>query len=634
MSLIRQSILFVNGLDKKVNENMLYQLFNEYSVSYIKIAKDHITRESFGYAFIGFKNKVKAEQAIQNLNYSRLCQKTLRISWYNREPNNFRNHPENNIFIKNLSKDVTPREFDEYFSKFGTIISAKIAEDEEGESMGYGFVLYDNEESAKKAIAECHGKNWKNKKIYVCQFQKNRPRKPLRYNNLYVRNIPKDWSEDDVRNYFSKYGEISSMLVKSPDPEKLNKNLPKEKRKNILDHKYAFVCYKSLDGPAENAVAKVPYLKLFDESYNNKIEEYAENLRKQNVKEENVYKCACFIDENNLSEKFNNPRDIKKVIDDFNKLIDDNDGEYVIKDRSNRIYCCQALKRSERDKKLKKLYERIKKKIKEKYKFCNLYVKNLPSDFTDQKLVELFGKYGPIRSAKVVKNEISSNYLFVKKQIRVFAYVCYYEPDKAQEAKQQLKNKALTVNGPRLYVDYHQTKEERTQFLKLRLIKESERRRNAMFQNPQNFRNFPIVPNAAGIRTFPRGMAPVNMNMQRRLPVMPIRMNINNQPQQLRQVGINGNINIPNVPIAASDANVNVNKMDKNARTDYYGERIYEKILKDQKFAAYESYFPKIVGIFLDLSDGVVERLLNDDKYFEEQVEETIRLLDKKETSN
>ena len=298
MSIIRQSILFVNGLDKKVNENMLYQLFNEYSVSYIKIAKDHITRESFGYSFIGFKNKVKAEQASQNLNYTRLCQKTLRISWYNREPNNFRNHPENNIFVKNVSKEVTPREFDEYFSKFGTIISAKIEEDEEGESLGYGFVLYDNEESAKKAIAECHGQNWKNKKLYVSQFQKNRLRKPLRYNNLYVRNIPKNWSEVDFRNYFSKYGEISSMLVKSPDPKKLNKNLPEDKRKNILEHKYAFVCYKSFDGPAENAVAKVPYLKLYDESYNNKMEEYAQILRKQNVKEENVYKCACYIDEN------------------------------------------------------------------------------------------------------------------------------------------------------------------------------------------------------------------------------------------------------------------------------------------------------------------------------------------------
>ena len=632
MSLIRQSILFINGLDKKVNENMLYQLFNEYNVSYIKIAKDHITRESFGYAFIGFKNKVKAEQALQNLNYTRLCQKTLRISWYNREPNNFRNHPENNIFVKNISKEITPREFDEYFKKYGNIISAKIAEDEEGESMGYGFVLYDKEESAKKAIAECHGKIWKNKKIYVCQFQKNRPRKPLRYNNLYVRNIPKNWSEEDVKNYFSKFGEISSMLVKSPDPEKLNKNLPEEKRKNILDHKYAFVCYKSLDGPAENAVAKVPYLKLSDESYNNKMEEYAEILRKQNVKEENVYKCACYIDENNLSDKINIPHELNKIIDDFNKLIDDNDGEYLIKDKSNRIYCCQALKRSERDKKLKRLYERIKRKIKEKYKFCNLYVKNLPSDFTNEKLVELFGKYGPIRSAKIVKNEISSNFLFAKKTIRVFAYVCYYEPSKAQEAKQELKNKALTINGPRLYVDYHQTKEERTQFLKLRLIKESEKRRNMLFQNPQNFRNMAIVPNAAGIRSFPRGMAPVNMNinMQRRMPFLGVRVNLNNNQPQPNPLPLPQ----PQPPLQSQQSQSDEKNMDKNARTDYYGEKIYEKIAKDEKFAAYESYFPKIVGIFLDLSDGVIERLLNDDKYFNEQVEETIRLLDKKEKSN
>ena len=613
MSLTRQSILFVSGLDKKVNENMLYQLFNEYCVSYIKIAKDHITRESFGYAFIGFKNKVKAEQALQNLNYSRLCQKTLRISWYNREPNNFRNHPENNIFVKNIPKDVTPREFDEYFSKYGNIISAKIAEDEEGESMGYGFVLYENEENAKKAIDECHGKMWKNKKLFVCQFQKNRPRKPLRFNNLYVRNIPKDWTEDDVRKYFSKYGEISSMILKSPDPSKLNKNLPEEKRNNIINHKYAFVCYKSLDGPAENAVAKVPYLKLFDESYNNKIEEFAEILRQQNVKEENVNKCACYIDEYNLADKINDPRELKKIIDD-------NDGEYVIKDKSNRIYCCQALKRSERDKKLKQLYQKIKKKIKDKYKFCNLYVKNLPPDFTDEKLVELFGKYGPIRSAKVVKNEISSNYLFIKKTVRVFAYVCFYEPAKAQEAKQQLRDKALIANGPRLYVDYHQNKEERTQFLKLKLIKESEKRKNALFQNP-NFRNFAIVPNAAGIRTFPRGMAPMNMNinMQRRMPFVNMRMNMNMNNNQ---------------PPRRPEQPGNNNRMDKNARTDYYGEKIYEKIAKDQKFAAYESYFPKIVGIFLDLSDGVIERLINDDKYFDEQVEETIRLLDKKEKAN
>ena len=143
-----------------------------------------------------------------------------------------------------------------------------------------------------------------------------------------------------------------------------------------------------------------------------------------------------------------------------------------------------------------------------------------------------------------------------------------------------------------------------------------------MFQNPQNFRAFPVVPNSISFRAFPHGIAPVNINMQRRMPAIPITMNlnINNQlqpQQQLREVGINGNINVPNVVNVPNASNVpDVSKMDKNARTDYYGEKIYDKIMKDQKFAAYESYFPKIVGIFLDLSDGVVERLLNDNQYF------------------
>ena len=50
---------------------MLYLLFTDYQISYIKIAKDHQTHESFGYAFIGFNNITKAEEAMQKLNYSK-----------------------------------------------------------------------------------------------------------------------------------------------------------------------------------------------------------------------------------------------------------------------------------------------------------------------------------------------------------------------------------------------------------------------------------------------------------------------------------------------------------------------------------------------------------------------------------
>ena len=146
------------------------------------------------------------------------------------------------------------------------------------------------------------------------------------------------------------------------------------------------------------------------------------------------------------------------------------------------------------------------------------------------------------------------------------------------------------------------------------------------FQNAQNLRNLRIVPNVAGMRTFPHGMAPMNANIiQRRMPFTNV--NMNNMNNMNNDANIN-NIANDNQPQRKEP------RIDSNARTDYYGERIYEKISKDKKFAKYESYFPKIVGIFLDLSDGVIERLMNDDKYFEEQVEETIRLLEKKEKAN
>ena len=598
MSLQKQSILFINGLDKTVNENMLYQLFNDYSVSYIKIAKDHNTRESFGYAFIGFKNNAKAEEAIKKLNYSKLAKKTLRISWYNREPGNFRSKLENNIFVKKIPKEITPKEFDEYFRKFGNIVSAKLAEDEEGESMGYGFVLYDSEEGAKKAIAECHGKEWNGKKLFVAQFQKNRPKQAPKYNNIYVRNIPKNWSEDDIKKYFSQYGEIGSMIVRVPEADKLKKELPEEKRKHILEHKYAFVCFKSLDGPAKKAVAKVPYLKLEDEKYNQKIEEISKKVNEAGVGEDDMYKCACYIMDNNAEEKIENKEELERLVKAFKDLINDNDGVYMIKSKEGRLDCCQALKKAEREKKLKQLYEKIKKKIKEKYKFCNLYVKNLPNDFTDEKLKELFGKFGKIRSAKVVKKELESHYLVIKKTIKVFGFVCFFEPETAKEAKSKLKDYSITVNGPKLYVDYHQTKKERTEFLKLKLLKDNNNRNK---QNPMFQPGMPVFPNQFQMMPMPR----------------PVMMPYNNMRQ-------------PMMPMPPQQPRVDPRTMDKATRQDYYGEQLFTKISKHPQFANYASYFSKIVGIFLDLEDNIIEKLIKDDAYFQQQVEETIHLLTEK----
>jgi RNA recognition motif-containing protein len=212
---------------------------------------------------------ILAEEALIKLNYAKVAKKTIRISWYNREPNNFRAHPEYNIFIKKLNKTVTGKEFHDFFSKFGNIISAKLVEDDEGEVVGYGFVLYDNEDSANAAIKEGNGSLWKGKPIYVGRFEKNRPKKAPKFNTVYVKNLPKNYNQEDVRRLFSSYGDILSVFMKSTDPNLVEK-LPDEKKKSILEHQFAFITFKDFNS-ASRVVNEFPYLKLNDNDYNTEI---------------------------------------------------------------------------------------------------------------------------------------------------------------------------------------------------------------------------------------------------------------------------------------------------------------------------------------------------------------------------
>jgi polyadenylate-binding protein len=130
----------------------------------------------------------------------------------------------------------------------------------------------------------------------------------------------------------------------------------------------------------------------------------------------------------------------------------------------------RALKKQERIKKLKLLYEKIKKEIKIKFRYCNLYVKNLPDNFDDDLLKELFAKYGKIRSAKTVRKELYQSYLGIKRSVKVCGYVCFQDPESAKEAKSALNASSPFPNLSKLFVDYHQNKWDRAEVLKLKQI--------------------------------------------------------------------------------------------------------------------------------------------------------------------
>jgi len=102
---------------------------------------------------------------------------------------------------------------------FGSILSCKIATDDEGNSKGYGFIHFETEESAQLAIEKVNGMLLDGKKVFVGKFIPRAVRmrelgeSARRFTNVYVKNFGEELNEDTLMELFSKHGSITSATV-------------------------------------------------------------------------------------------------------------------------------------------------------------------------------------------------------------------------------------------------------------------------------------------------------------------------------------------------------------------------------------------------------------------------------------
>jgi len=73
-----------------------------------------------------------------------------------------------NIYVGNLSRDLTESELREAFQAFGEVTSASMIKDKfTGESRGFGFVEMPNKAEGDAAIAALNGKELKGRNLTV-----------------------------------------------------------------------------------------------------------------------------------------------------------------------------------------------------------------------------------------------------------------------------------------------------------------------------------------------------------------------------------------------------------------------------------------------------------------------------------
>jgi polyadenylate-binding protein len=211
--------LYVGELDPSVTEAMLFELFSSIGqVASIRVCRDAVTRRSLGYAYVNYNNTADGERALEDLNYTSIKGRPCRIMWSQRDPA-LRKTGQGNVFIKNLDNAIDNKALHDTFSQFGNILSCKVAQDEMGNSKGYGFVHYETGEAANNAIKSVNGMLLNDKKVFVGHHIPKRDRinkfeeMKANFTNVYIKNIDESVTDEQFQKLFEDFGDVISASI-------------------------------------------------------------------------------------------------------------------------------------------------------------------------------------------------------------------------------------------------------------------------------------------------------------------------------------------------------------------------------------------------------------------------------------
>lgn len=249
--------VFIKNLDKGIDNKALYDTFSAFgNILSCKIVTDE-SGGSKGYGFVHFETEEAARSAIEKVNGMLLNGKKVFVG-------RFMNRKERmeilgdkakkftNVYIKNFGDTFDDEKLRTLFDGYGNIVSAKVMAGD-GKSKGFGFVSFEDAETAQRAVEELNGKDIDGRELYVGRAQKKAERQAElkekfermklerinRYQgvNLYVKNLDDNIDDERLRKEFSQFGTITSAKVMS---ESRNKAGEPGRSKG-----FGFVCFSS-----------------------------------------------------------------------------------------------------------------------------------------------------------------------------------------------------------------------------------------------------------------------------------------------------------------------------------------------------------------------------------------------------
>ena len=496
--------------------------------------------------------------------------------------NSFDNLKKKNIlFISELPENINKTELENFFADYKSdIFTMQIdSNHKRHDNTKRATIIFKEHDKAAEARNNLNMKKLKGKALNIMWHETDNS---VRYNNkanLFVKGIPANAQPRQIYELFAKYGEIiSCKICENEDGDFLG---------------YGYINYYNLDS-ANNAIQNLNNTKFLDS--NLEVEHFQRKNERLQAPEEN---CSLYI--KNIPEKYTKIEELKKLFSKFGTITfskmfkDENNRDYAIiifseagnarkaKEELNDkklnekdelpLYVDLLQKKSERKRILANKITENNNKLNQENKNCNLYVKNLPRELTEEKMKEIFSKVGEVKSVKKDKyilqtKENGKDVEYVES--RGFGYVCYTKEEDAKKAIEEFNEKKLPgfENSPMpVLVSIFMPKNERKQFLSK--LQEQE---NNFSMNPPQY-SYPMlypmpprpIPNRFG-NNYKKPKYPPKQMQQNQITNQP---NINQgSTEETKQ--INNNSDEPSME--------KLKTLNPEEQKDYLGEFLFKKI--------------------------------------------------------
>ena len=494
------------------------------------------------------------------------------------------------LFISELPDNILDSELNDFFSEYkADIYMIQIDRNQKMHDLfnsrkPKATIYFRSHAKAQEAREQLNMRRVKGKALNIMWHERDNS---IRYNNeanLFVKGISQNANPRDIYELFSKYGEIISCKICEDEDG------------NLLG--YGYINYYNLES-AEKAILNLNKKPFMDSEL--EVQHFKKMNERFKAPSENK---SIYI--KNIPNSIHNVEELKKVFSKFGKISwgeiyqDSVDRQYAILDfdtaeSANKakegmndkklnesdesgLYVDFLQKKSERKRMLTTKIGDINNKLNQEYKNCNLYVKNLPYELTEDKMKEIFSKCGEVKSVKI------SQFLLVTKvkdkfvnyvSSHGFGYVCYTSEEGAKKAIAEFNGKYLpgfeNTKRPPIMICPFMPKHERKQML-------NQQAAPTMLTSPMFPGPFPMYPPNMYNRQFQnrprvyrRPQAPPQKQVQQQQQQPPTQKNIQNPPVNQNNVPNTNKEDEPNFDYLQSLGSPELQK-------DYLGEYLFKKI--------------------------------------------------------